>query len=100
MKSGDYFSEITLTVTPLQPFYPLRVSDDQDGCWLQAGQRQRKLVMSVMEAQLLIKSATMLSCWDLTWCPSYLQITLHIVQHFNPSLRVGGAQFILDKVIL
>ena len=30
---------------------------------------------------VLIKRATMLSCWDLTWCPSYQQITLHIVHH-------------------
>ena len=67
-------------ILPLQPFYPLRLPDDQDGCWLEACR-----LANIRESwwcqlwSLLIKSATMLSCWDLTWCPSYLQITLHIV---------------------
>ena len=48
---------------------------------------------------LLIKSATMLSCWDLTWCPSYLQITLHIV-HQAVLLTTSLPHNTPDKVIL
>ena len=93
LRPGLIAPEVWSSVSPVLSFLLTKrvadwmVADTRESWWCQLW-------------SLLIKTATMPSCWDLTWCPSYLQITFHIVQSDTDSSTTTLPHLLSVRLIL